>query len=364
MSRHTAKITFRIKAPVVASDEQPVYIAGNHPALGDWQPDRVALQKVAEGRWELGLEFPKAMQLEFKLTRGSWASEEVVKSGEVKGNRLHEVQEDQVLNVKVNNWRDILFRSKKGIVGQVRYHRNVRSPLLKHKRDLIVWLPPSYDKLPQKRYPVLYMHDGQNLFDPATAFAGVDWRMDETATRLIKSGKIQEIIIVGLYNTPARLDEYADTVIGRNYMRFLAEEAKPFIDKAYRTLPTRENTAAMGSSMGGLISLYLVFSFPEIFAKAGCLSSSLFWHDHAVFDFISSQASVPKNVKIYIDHGGAGDEGKYAPDFRRLRDLLIEKGCRPGIDLEYYFDKRGDHSERSWARRVKQPLRFLFGVGS
>jgi len=364
LPRDTAQITFRIQAPIIASDKQAVYITGNHSALGNWQPDRFALHKVAEGRWELGVELPKGTNLEFKLTRGSWETEEVVKNGQVQGNRQLHVQEDQVLNVQVNNWRDILFRSKKGIVGQVRYHRNVTSPLLKYKRDIIVWLPPGYDERPETRYPVLYMHDGQNLFDPATAFAGIDWGMDETATRLIKKGKIQAIIIVGLTNTPARLDEYADTTIGRNYMRFMVEEVKPLIDKQYRTLPRREHTAVMGSSMGGLVSLYLIFLFPEIFSKAGCLSSSLFWHDHAVFDFISSQESVPNKVKIYIDHGGVGDEAKYAPDYRGLRDLLIEKGCRPGIDLAYCFDKRGDHSERSWARRVKRPLRFLFGVGS
>ncbi len=362
MPDQPAKITFRVQAPPINSAHKTIFIAGNHALLGDWQPDLVPLARIEDGLWELQLELPRATDLAFRFTRGSWHTEEVVRSGEVRGNRYHYVQGDQVLELKVNNWRDILFRARRKMVGQVRHHRGVTTGLLKHKRDVIVWLPPGYDKEPDCHYPVLYMHDGQNLFDPATAFAGVDWRMDETATRLSKRGKMQEIIIVGIYNTPARLEEYADTKTGRNYMRFLVEELKPLIDKTYRTLPQREHTAVMGSSMGGLVSLYLVWKYPDIFSKAGCLSTSLSWRDRQVLKFIAAPAqAVPQDVKIYFDHGGLGEEGKYAADYLKLRDLFVEKGLRPDVDFKYYFDKKGDHSERSWARRVKRPLLFLFG---
>ncbi len=253
-----------------------------------------------------------------------------------------------------------MFRAKKCITGEVRYHEDFGSHLLKHRRTIIVWLPPGYDNEPAKRYPVLYAHDGQNLFDPATAFAGVDWRLDETATRLIKRGRIAPIIIVGLYNTPARLEEYADTPVGRNYMKLLVEEVKPFIDQTYRTRPERDNTAVMGSSMGGLVSLYLLWKYPHVFSKAACLSGSLSWKKCHVLKMIADDTNPPRAVKIYFDHGGLGKEGEHARDFGRLRELLAAKGYREGVDFMCYFDKKGDHSERSWARRVKRPLTFLF----
>ena len=254
-----------------------------------------------------------------------------------------------------------MFRAKKRITGEVRYHEDFSSNLLKHRRTIIVWLPPGYDNEPAKRYPVLYAHDGQNLFDPATAFAGVDWRLDETATRLIKRGRIAPIIIVGLYNTPARLEEYADTPVGRNFMKLLVEEVKPFIDQTYRTRPQRDNTAVMGSSMGGLVSLYMHWHYPNVFSKAACLSVSLFWKKCHVLKMIEQSRESPQDIKIYFDHGGVGKEGEHAEDFRRLRRILLQKGYREGVDFKYHFDKKGDHSERSWARRVRRPLLFLFG---
>ena len=159
---------------------------------------------------------------------------------------------------------------KHKIVGKVEYHRKFYSKSLNNRRDIIVWLPPSYKKEKQRRYPVLYIHDGQNIMDPKTAYIGVDWQVDETVTRLIKSGELQEIIIVGIYNTPERLEEYSDSPKGNNYMKFMVEQLKPFIDKYYRTMPSNEYTAVMGSSMGGLISFLLAWNYPECIWKS-CL---------------------------------------------------------------------------------------------
>jgi len=137
------------------------------------------------------------------------------------------------------------------------YHRKFPSAILGYERDLIVWLPPNYANELDRRYPVLYAHDGQNLFDPATAFAGVAWQLHETAARLIHEKKIEPMIIVGLANTMGRLEEYT-TKRGHKYAAFLIDEVKPFIDKTYLTLPSRQHTSLLGSSLGGLISFECV----------------------------------------------------------------------------------------------------------
>ncbi len=360
MPNSLAKITFRVKAPLIHKPDKQIYITGDHEALGNWFPDRVPLQNVGRGVWQLDFEFPKQTSLAFKFSRGSWETEEVVKNGEVCGNRVHRVQENQVIDIKINGWRDILFKARKGIVGSVKYHEDFASAFLRRKRTLVVWLPPSYTADCDQRYPVLYAHDGQNLFDPATAFAGVDWRLDETATRLMKQGKMQETIIVGLYNTRARLQEYADTKFGRSYMRHILEEVKPFIDTTYRTHPGREHTGVMGSSMGGLISLYLIWRHSNVFSKAACLSTSLSWQKRAVLQMIEQDPDPPRDIKIYFDHGGLGDEGAHACDYHHLREIFLRQGYKPHREFHYYFDKNGDHSERSWARRARRPLLFLF----
>jgi len=146
------------------------------------------------------------------------------------------------------------------------------SPQLYNQRDLAVWLPPSYDTEPHRRYPVLYVQDGQNLFTPFTAFQGQERHLDEVATELIKQNRIKEIIIVGIYNTNQGAAEYAPNKLGDAYSDFLITTVKPFIDATYRTRPGREDTAVMGSSLGGLIAFDLVWFHPQVFSMAGCLS--------------------------------------------------------------------------------------------
>lgn len=307
-----------------------------------------------KGYWEKTLEFPKNSRLAYKVTRGSWNTEEVLEN-----DRQLVVKKHQIVDIKVANWRDQISKSR-NIIGEVNYHKNFKSNYL-HPRTLIVWLPPSYRKTTRKRYPVLYMHDGQNIIDPATSFAGVDWQVDETADQLIRQKKIEEIIVVGIYNSPDRLKEYADTPKGRRYMKFLIKEVKPFIDITYRTKPDRNHTAVMGSSMGGLISLYLILKHPEVFSKAGCLSSTLGWRKGEVLKMIGKTKKLPTGVRIYFDHGGAGGEISGLPDFRKLKKLLLKKGLRDGKDFVSFYDKQGDHSERAWAGRLWRPLTFLFG---
>jgi len=244
------------------------------------------------------------------------------------------------------------------IMGNVIYHKDFSSSHLNNTRDVIVWLPPGYNqqKNSGKRYPVLYMNDGQNILDPKTAYAGKDWRVDETVTKLIKQKKIKEIIIVGVYNTPDRLDEYCWSEKGQNYLKFLVKELKPFIDNNYRTILKKESTAIMGSSMGGLISFYAAWHYPNTFAMAGCLSSSFYFNNDRSINQVADYEGPKKHVHFYIDHGEDGSiRGQ------RMFVELSKKGYLIGHDLDYYYAPGAEHNETEWAARLERPLLFFFG---
>ena len=249
-------------------------------------------------------------------------------------------------------------QEKDEIVGKVEYHKEFLSILLNNKRDIVVWLPIGYNpqKTPEKKYPVLYMHDGQNIMDPKTAFVGKDWRVDETVMKLIKQKKIKEIIVVGIYNSPDRLDEYSWTEKGQNYLKFIVSELKPFIDINYKTLASGENTAIMGSSMGGLISFYAAWHYPDVFSMAGCLSSSFYFNNDKSIKLVEEYNGPKKSVKFYIDHGEDGS--------LRGQKMFVElskKGYIIGQDIDYYYAPRAEHNEKEWAARLERPLLFFFG---
>jgi len=250
-------------------------------------------------------------------------------------------------------------RSSVAIIGDVHYHRAIPSPLLKYSRDVIVWLPPSYKESSKKHYPVLYMHDGQNLMDPTTSFLGVDWRVDETATRLMRTARMKEIIIVGIYNTPDRNVEYTAGKQGKDFALFVVEELKPIIDGSYRTLTDGKNTAVAGSSMGGLISFCFAWWYPQVFSQCVCMSSSFFWNDYQICREVQESASPKPKIRIYLDVGS--DEKFLTAGYKKMVALLQEKGYKKGLDLDYYFQRHGVHNEQCWGNRFSRPLLFLFG---
>ncbi|HZT42232.1 MAG TPA: alpha/beta hydrolase-fold protein [Chthonomonadaceae bacterium] len=239
-------------------------------------------------------------------------------------------------------------------------------------RDIIVYLPPGYETEKRKRYPVLYMQDGQNLFDDATSFLG-EWHMDETAQALIPAKEIAPLIIVGIYNAGLhRIDEYtpardpkmrmggqADT-----YGRMLVEELKPFIDRHYRTLKDASHTGLGGSSLGGLVSLYLGLKYPGTFGRLAVISPSVFWADHSIVRQVQTLPSkLP--LRIWLDIGTAeapdpDDARSVVQDARQLRDALIARGWRLDVDLKYVEAEGAKHNEQAWAQRVPNILKFLY----
>jgi predicted alpha/beta superfamily hydrolase len=254
------------------------------------------------------------------------------------------------------------------ITGDVRRHE-VESPQLGNTRTVVVWLPPDYAASRATRYPVLYMHDGQNVFDAATSFLGVEWRADETAAQLIREQKIEPLIIVGIYNTPARAAEYSPfPQAGRNaggdgdkYLAFLVETVKPLIDTTYRTKPERENTALAGSSLGGLISMYAICRHPDVFGKAGVISPALWFGDRGTIAYAREHPPRP-DARIWIDVGTEEGDMKalYVSHARELVDLLESQGRERGREMEYLEVEGAIHHEQAWADRLDRALVFLF----
>jgi predicted alpha/beta superfamily hydrolase len=250
-------------------------------------------------------------------------------------------------------------------------------------RRVDVWLPPGYDAAAADRYPVVYMHDGQNLFDPAASYGGVPWSVDQAMLRLLARGEARPAIIVGVWNSPARFEEYmprkavaaaqfrayptmpmmpADSIKSDAYLKFLVGELKPFVDRTYRTRPEREHTFVMGSSMGGLISAYAVCEYPEVFGGAGCVSIHWPAGDGAMVDYLAKNLPAPGVHKFYFDHGTETVDALYEPWQRRADAVLRAAGYTPGpLWLTRKFPGT-EHNEKAWRERVDLPLRFLLGL--
>ena len=250
------------------------------------------------------------------------------------------------------------------VVGTVLVSREVVSPQLGNTRDLYVYLPPSYDQ-GEGRYPVLYMHDGQNLFDQATSF-GAEWEVDQTLEDASAHGL--ECIVVGVPNMgPDRLDEYGPWPEpgheaggrGEAYLDWLAGTVKPLIDRDFRTLPERASTGIAGSSMGGLISLYGFFRHPEVFGFVGAMSPALWFGERRIFDFVDAAERV--DGRIYLD-AGTGEGAELLDDVRRMKRILLDKGYRERADLLCVIEMGGRHDERAWSRRLRREMHFLLQV--
>jgi len=335
------------------------FITGNKPELGNWNPGLVSLIKINDSTWTKEFLFDKDETLEFKFTKGRWDNEALNENGKVPGNTIIKVLSDTTIYFRINNWNDSKPLIKGKITGEVRYHYNFEGRGLL-PRNIIIWLPPGYDSLTEKYYPVLYMHDGQNIFDPGTSSFGVDWQIDETADSLIRANEIEELIIVGIYNTYQRQTEYIPSDTGYKYMQFIVEELKPFIDKTYKTLPDRKNTAVAGSSSGGLISFMMIWEFPDIFSKGACVSPAF---KISNIDFVSdviNYSGSKKQIKIYIDNGGVGLEEKLQPGINEMLLALKEKGYEEGNDLFWFKDSESEHNEAAWAKRAHIFLKYLF----
>jgi len=265
------------------------------------------------------------------------------------------------------------------VVGQVEHLAPLESRLV-DRRAVDVWLPPGYATNVARRYPVVYVQDGQNLFDPASSFIGVDWGIDETMTQLIASNRVPEAIIVGIWNTPKRLSEYMPqraiekvpeselaeifksaraNPLGDAYLDYLVKDLKPAIDARYRTKPDRAHTSIMGSSMGGLISLYAICEYPDVFGGAACLSTAWTVAGGVTTKDLKEALPDPNTHRIYFDYGTETKDGTYEPLQAKVDEQMKAAGYKERANWITKAFPGQEHSERAWRQRVHEPLEFL-----
>ncbi len=256
------------------------------------------------------------------------------------------------------------------------------------ERDIYIYLPPSYFNDSDKKYPVLYMQDGQNIFDTPTANYG-GWKIDTKATELINSNAIPELIIVGIENTSKRKEEYVgfstlykhnqtgkeeyiteSKQFSDNYVDFIVHKVKPLIDTQYRTLSDRENTAIAGSSFGAGVSLYIGYSYPEIFSKIGALSYGNYnpnvgqWSDRPfwITEYLLDKVITKKqDLQIYLDCGKLDVDAIFHTQAIIMNEGLQKIGFTSNKDLLFILDEKRGHNEKAWAERMEQFLLFFYG---
>ncbi|HEY1764500.1 MAG TPA: alpha/beta hydrolase-fold protein [Opitutaceae bacterium] len=252
-------------------------------------------------------------------------------------------------------------------------------------REVDVWVPPGYGESPSERYPVIYVEDGQNLFNPKTSYTGHTWEIAGAMDRLIASGQTRGAIVVGIWNSgltrsadyiPAKAVSVSDVakvanayatqshpIVSDLYLKFLVDELKPFVDRTYRTKPDEAHTFAMGSSIGALISLYALAEYPSVFGAAACLSTHWLAGDGAMITYLETHLPSAADHRIYFDHGTKTLDAQYGPDQERMDAVMRSHGYRPGASWETRVFPGADHSEVSWSKRMEIPLAFLLKAG-
>lgn len=355
------RVTFRVTVPVNTPAGDPVHIAGDFQG---WDPADPAYALTAVGGriHEITLDFTPGQRLEFKFARGSWSRVEKGPSGEEIANRTHVADASGVVELTVASWADASPNpsTRSGDVSEVTV------PNFLGGRRVWIYLPPGYSSEdPNIRHPVLYMLDGQNVFDLQTSFAG-EWQVDEALEAGIPAGEIQALIVVAIDNGgSARIDEYTPWPGdymgstrgggGPAHVQELVDVLKPWVDATYRTRPEPEHTGFGGSSLGGLMGIYVAYSYSSVFGRIAALSPSVWWDDEHLVDHVTAGAK--PNVRIWTDMGT--NEGSLDP-FRLLRAALLADGFVEGQDLTAVEIPGAGHNEPAWAARMPDVLRFLF----
>lgn len=341
-------------------DSSNVYIVGSIAELGNWNPAAVKMRKLENHLWRYCIQGDIPDLIEYKFTLGSWDKEAGGANGLPLQNFILKPKGDTLIKHDIYFWLDGQPRILDGqVTGNVEYLGQMQGDGLLD-RDVIVLLPNDYELNPEKHYPVLYMHDGQNLFDPTTSSFGVDWEIDETLDSLEKLGTIEIPIVVGIYNTSERTADYTIGKQSQAYMKFVVEIVKPFIDKNYRTLSDVKNTTVGGSSYGGLISFKMAWEYPQIFSKAFCLSPAFKVQNIDYVQNVLEYKGDHKALTFYIDNGGVGLEEQLQPGIDDMLKALESKGYEKDKDFFWISDKEARHFESDWAKRMPNAFQLMF----
>lgn len=363
----TAPISFElISLPEYTPEKSELFITGN---FNNWSSgDEKYKLENNNGIFQITLNFQKDTIVLYKFTRGNWETVEKGKNGEEIPNRILKIDSPKTIEIKIENWRDLVENKRKStITGDVRIIEDFSIPQLNRKRTIRLYLPPDYESS-RKNYPVLYMHDGQNLFDDATSFVG-EWQIDETLERFFREEKTAGVIIVGIdHGIEKRMDEYSPWKNskygggeGDLYLEFIVRTLKPFIDKEYRTRPEGEFTGIAGSSMGGLISLYAGLKYPEVFSKIGIFSPAFWFAEQEFIEFINS-SDVPQLTKFYFDVGTEEDDDLMSKPYLSLTKNIFNlvKSETRSQNVRLIIDEGAFHNEQFWAKRFPDAFLWLF----
>jgi alpha-glucosidase len=340
-----------------------IYVAGD---FNTWNPkdEKYQLKKDSTGYWRVCF-ITDTPTLGFKFTLGSWESVENNGKGQDISNRILDTSKQKTYQANIQSWNKADYSPQKSTASpQVKVlEDSIYMTQLKRYRTIRIYLPPDYTET-KRRYPVLYMHDGQNLFDIATAY-NQEWSVDEILdTAFIQNDK-NAFIIIGIDNGEReRINEYSPWINpeygggqGKAYVHFLVKELKPFIDKKFRTQPQAKYTAIMGSSMGGLISFYAGMEYPQVFGKVGIFSPS-FWFSDEIISFIKQKnLKKSKSLEWYFLVGERESEGMVG-DCKKIYQTLL-KGGIPQKKLKMVTKKDGKHQEWFWYREFKPALEWL-----
>ncbi len=303
--------------------------------------------------------------IEFKFNRGNWDTPEGTASGGFRPNRTYNTANGANLNLTIEGWEDLTGNNGSTANANVFIlSNNFSIPQLNRTRKIWMYLPNDYQTAPQKRYPVIYMHDAQNIFDQATSFSG-EWQVDETLSLLQTQGNYGAIV-VGIDNGGStRIDEYSPWINtqygggqGDEYVSFLVNTLKPYIDQNYRTLVTAPNTGIIGSSMGGLISLYAVSEYPSVFGKGGIFSPSIWFARNSVQSQITSKNYTNTPLRLYF-LGGTNESTSMVSDMQNARNAFVGSGVQ-GTSVSLVTHQDGAHSEWYWRREFGAAYQFLF----
>ena len=348
------KVIFELKQPSLLHSMDHIYIAGN---FNLWNPadKEFRLTPDKNGEEKITLSLP-AGNYEYKFTRGSWEKAETDSTGKGISNRSLKLQSDTTMQINIQGWNDDFKSNNISVENNHTASVNVKImdtafyiPELKRTRRIWIYLPPDY-VASQKKYPVLYMHDGQNLFDDATSYAG-EWGVDEYLDSIFKKGK-KEVIVVGIDNgLSKRMNEYNPWEFqnygkgeGDKYVDFLVKNLKPYIDKHYHTLKTKQNTFIAGSSMGGLISLYAVLKYPSVFGGAGIFSPA-FWTASGIDSTVIAGSGKLKTRLFFYAGGKEGDS--MIPDMKRIEKEIKDRSSSP---IKEIIDPDAKHNEAAWRK--------------
>ncbi len=335
-----------------------VYLSGGAPSLGNWKPDAVKMTRQGPNHWRAVVLFGDAMPVEYRYTLGRTSHVAADHRGQPLPSFSIRTRRNLDVNDEVVAWTDerTVVEARGQVTGELRYHRHVRSGTMP-ARDLVVWLPRYYEMQDKRDYPVLYLNDGQDLFDPAQAEGGRDWQVDETLQRLIEDETIEPMIVVGIYSTDHRLSDYSPMEGGEAYMDFLLGTVKPLIDRRYRTRPGREHTLVGGAAMGGLIAFATAWRHPEVFGAAISLSPAFRLDGRLdAMPWFERQGTEMRPVFFYLDSGGVGADALLLPGVEDMVTQLKAWGYRPEQNFVFIRDLDGDHGVSAWAERFPNAL--------